>query len=51
VSDLYLRSVELSNFRIYGDSYAYEFPDGPGVTLITGANRSGLLASLIIRLS
>jgi AAA domain len=41
VSDLYLRSVELSNFRIYGDSYAYELPDGPGVTLITGANGLG----------
>jgi hypothetical protein len=39
--DLYLRSVELSNFRIYGDSYAYELPDGPGVTLITGANGLG----------
>lgn len=41
MSDLYLRSVELSNFRIYGDSYAYELPDGPGVTLITGANGLG----------
>lgn len=41
MSDLYLRSVELSNFRIYGDSYAFELPDGPGVTLITGANGLG----------
>jgi exonuclease SbcC len=41
MSDLYLRSVELSNFRIYGDSYAYELPDGPGVTLITGGNGLG----------
>ena len=41
MSDLYLRSVELSNFRIYGDSYAYDFPGGPGVTLITGANGLG----------
>jgi exonuclease SbcC len=41
MSDLYLRSVELSNFRIYGDSYAYELSDGPGVTLITGANGLG----------
>ncbi|TPN63621.1 chromosome segregation protein SMC [Mesorhizobium sp. B1-1-1] len=41
MSNLYLRSVELSNFRIYGDSYAFELPDGPGVTLITGANGLG----------
>ncbi|MCQ8240498.1 AAA family ATPase [Rhizosaccharibacter radicis] len=41
MSDLYLRSVELSNFRIYGDSYALELPGGPGVTLITGANGLG----------
>ncbi|WP_394226344.1 AAA family ATPase [Paracoccus marcusii] len=41
MSDLYLRSVELSNFRIYGDSYAFELPDGPGVTLITGGNGLG----------
>src|ERR1700722_15430130 len=41
MNDLYLRSVELSNFRIYGDSYAFEFPDGPGITLITGANGLG----------
>jgi DNA repair exonuclease SbcCD ATPase subunit len=41
MSDLYLRSVEFSNFRIYGDSYAFEFPDGPGITLISGANGLG----------
>lgn len=41
MSDLYLRSVELSNFRVYGDSYAFELPAGPGVTLITGANGLG----------
>jgi exonuclease SbcC len=41
MSNLYLRSVEFSNFRIYGDSYAFELPDGPGVTLITGANGLG----------
>ncbi|MCC8442435.1 AAA family ATPase [Xanthomonas cannabis] len=41
MTDLYLRSVEFSNFRIYGDSYAFEFPAGPGVTLITGGNGLG----------
>jgi DNA repair exonuclease SbcCD ATPase subunit len=41
MSDIFLRSVELSNFRIYGESYAFEFPEGPGVTLITGANGLG----------
>lgn len=41
MSDLYLRSVEFSNFRIYGDSYAFELSSGPGVTLITGANGLG----------
>lgn len=41
MSSLYLRSVEFSNFRIYGDSYAFEFPDGPSITLITGANGVG----------
>jgi len=41
MNDIFLRSVELSNFRIYGESYAFEFPDGPGVTLIAGANGLG----------
>jgi DNA repair exonuclease SbcCD ATPase subunit len=41
MNDLFLRSVEFSNFRIYGDSYAFEFPAGPGVTLITGGNGLG----------
>ena len=41
MSDLYLRGVEFSNFRIYGDSYAFEFPDGPGITIITGGNGLG----------
>jgi DNA repair exonuclease SbcCD ATPase subunit len=41
MSSIYLRSVEFSNFRVYGDSYAYEFPAGPGVTLITGGNGLG----------
>ena len=41
MSNLYLRNVEFSNFRIYGDSYAFELPSGPGVTLITGGNGLG----------
>jgi DNA repair exonuclease SbcCD ATPase subunit len=41
MSSIFLRSVELSNFRIYGESYAFEFHEGPGVTLITGANGLG----------
>ncbi|KEQ06732.1 AAA family ATPase [Pseudorhizobium pelagicum] len=41
MNDIFLRSVELSNFRIYGERYAFEFPEGPGVTLITGANGLG----------
>ncbi|MFB6449090.1 AAA family ATPase [Bradyrhizobium tunisiense] len=41
MSEIFLRSVELSNFRIYGERYAFEFPEGPGVTLITGANGLG----------
>jgi exonuclease SbcC len=41
MTDLYLRGVEFSNFRIYGDSYAFEFPAGPSVTLITGGNGLG----------
>jgi DNA repair exonuclease SbcCD ATPase subunit len=41
MKDLYLRAAELSNFRIYGDSYAFEFPATAGITLITGANGMG----------
>jgi exonuclease SbcC len=41
MSGIYLRSVEFSNFRVYGDSYAYEFPAEPSVTLITGGNGLG----------
>lgn len=41
MTDLYLRGVEFSNFRIYGDSYSFEFPAGPSVTLITGGNGLG----------
>ena len=41
MTNLYLSGVELSNFRVYGDSYAFDFPAGPGVTLITGGNGLG----------
>lgn len=41
MSNLYLSGVEFSNFRIYGDSYAFEFPAEPSVTLITGGNGLG----------
>ncbi|MGZ2426081.1 AAA family ATPase [Rhizobium laguerreae] len=41
MSEIFLRSVELSNFRVYGENYAFEFPEGPGVTLISGANGMG----------
>ena len=41
MSEIFLRSVELSNFRVYGESYVFEFPKGPGVILITGANGMG----------
>lgn len=41
MSELFLRAVELSNFRIYGDSYAFELPDEPAITIITGANGLG----------
>lgn len=41
MSQLFLHSVELSNFRIYGDSYVFRLPKGPGVTLITGGNGLG----------
>ena len=41
MSEIFLRSVEFSNFRIYGDSYAFEFPNGPGISLITGGNGLG----------
>ena len=41
MNDLYLRTVELSNFRVYGDAYAFELPPKPSVTLIVGANGLG----------
>ncbi len=41
MTNLYLSGAEFSNFRIYGDSYAFDFPAGPGVTLITGGNGLG----------
>lgn len=41
MTNLYLSGAEFSNFRIYGESYAFDFPAGPGVTLITGGNGLG----------
>jgi DNA repair exonuclease SbcCD ATPase subunit len=41
MNDLFLRKVELSNFRVYGNSYTFNFPPSPGVTLIIGANGLG----------
>lgn len=41
MTDLFLRRVELSNFRVYGESYAFDFDPEPGVTLIVGANGLG----------
>jgi exonuclease SbcC len=41
MNDLFLRKVELSNFRLYGSSYTFSFPPSPGVTLIIGANGLG----------
>ncbi|MCX5581643.1 AAA family ATPase [Kaistia terrae] len=41
MTDLFLRRVELSNFRVYGDSYGFDFDPQPGVTLIVGANGLG----------
>lgn len=41
MSEIYLRDAQFSNFRVYGDSFTFEFPPGPGVTLITGGNGLG----------
>jgi chromosome segregation ATPase len=41
MTDLFLRRVELSNFRVYGDSYIFDFDPEPGVTLIVGGNGVG----------
>jgi chromosome segregation ATPase len=38
VSDVYLRKLEICNFRVYGDSFTFELPPEPGITLISGAN-------------
>jgi DNA repair exonuclease SbcCD ATPase subunit len=38
---LFLEQMELSNFRVFGDSFILVFPKGPGVTLITGPNGVG----------
>jgi len=41
VSRLYLERVELSNFRVYGDTFTLDLPEGPGVTLIRAPNGLG----------
>ena len=41
MSNLYLENVELSNFRVYGDSFRLTLPQGPGVTVISGPNGIG----------
>lgn len=41
MTDLFLRRVELSNFRVYGESYVFDFDAAPGVTLIMGPNGLG----------
>jgi len=41
VTHLYLESVELSNFRVYGDSFTLDLPASPGITLIAGPNGIG----------
>ncbi len=41
MNDLFLRKVELSNFRVYGNSYTFNLPPSPGVALIIGANGLG----------
>jgi hypothetical protein len=38
---IYLEKIELSNFRLYGDSFVLTLPPGPGVTLISGPNGLG----------
>jgi DNA repair exonuclease SbcCD ATPase subunit len=41
MSDVYLRKIELCNFRVYGDTFTLELPPEPGITLISGANGVG----------
>ena len=40
MTPLYLRSIEISNFRAYGDSFTLSLP-GPGVTILTGPEGLG----------
>jgi recombinational DNA repair ATPase RecF len=38
---LFLRRVELSNFRTYGENFALDMVPGPGIVLLTGSNGLG----------
>src|SRR5690349_9854447 len=38
---IYLRRVELSNFRAFGDGFRLDVPDGPSVTLVYAPNGVG----------
>lgn len=40
MSPLYLRRIEISNFRAYGDQFSLALP-GPGVTILTGPEGLG----------
>jgi len=40
VTTLYLRRIEISNFRAYGDTFSLSLP-GPGVTILTGPDGLG----------
>jgi DNA repair exonuclease SbcCD ATPase subunit len=40
-NNIYLEKIELSNFRVYGDSFILTLPPGPGITLISGPNGLG----------
>lgn len=40
VTTLYLRRIEISNFRAYGDNFSLSLP-GPGVTILTGPDGAG----------
>ncbi|WP_044187033.1 AAA family ATPase [Hyalangium minutum] len=40
VTTLYLRRIEISNFRAYGDNFSLALP-GPGVTILTGPDGAG----------
>ncbi len=40
MTTLYLRRIEISNFRAYGDNFSLSLP-GPGVTILTGPDGLG----------